>query len=126
MTATEAWFFAELRTIAGPPMSICSMRQSGTRAGSYRRSERIEVADQQIERSTPSSVICAMRRQPQVGEQTGMDHGCKVLTRPSRHSGNPVTFSIGVTGRPASAIVSAVEPVETICPSLDQSICHHE
>ena len=30
MTATEAWFFAELRTIAGPPMSICSMAFPGS------------------------------------------------------------------------------------------------
>ena len=28
-TATLAWFLAELRTIAGPPMSICSMHSSG-------------------------------------------------------------------------------------------------
>ena len=29
ITATEAWFLAELRTIAGPPMSICSTHSSG-------------------------------------------------------------------------------------------------
>jgi hypothetical protein len=28
-TATDAWFLAELRTIAGPPMSICSTHSSG-------------------------------------------------------------------------------------------------
>lgn len=27
-TATEAWFFAAARTIAGPPMSICSTHSS--------------------------------------------------------------------------------------------------
>ena len=29
MTATEPWFFAAARTIAGPPMSICSTHCSG-------------------------------------------------------------------------------------------------
>ncbi len=28
-TATEGWFLAELRTMAGPPMSICSTHSSG-------------------------------------------------------------------------------------------------
>ena len=39
--------------------------------------------------------------------------GCSVLTRPSRHSGKPVSSSTWVTGTPASAIRAAVEPVET-------------
>ena len=39
--------------------------------------------------------------------------GCSVFTRPSRHSGNPVTCSTGVTGMPASAIRRAVAPVLT-------------
>ena len=29
-TATEAWFFAAARTIAGPPMSICSTHSSAS------------------------------------------------------------------------------------------------
>ena len=28
-TATEPWFFAAARIIAGPPMSICSTHSSG-------------------------------------------------------------------------------------------------
>jgi len=28
-TATLSWFFADARTIAGPPMSICSTHSSG-------------------------------------------------------------------------------------------------
>ena len=45
--------------------------------------------------------------------------GCSVLTRPSRHSGKPVSSSTGVTGTPASAMCCAVDPVETIStPSL--------
>ena len=28
-TATDGWFFAAARTIAGPPMSICSTHSSG-------------------------------------------------------------------------------------------------
>ena len=40
--------------------------------------------------------------------------GCSVLTRPSRHSGKPVSSSTLVTGTPAAAIRAAVLPVETI------------
>ena len=40
--------------------------------------------------------------------------GCSVFTRPSRHSGKPVSSSTAVTGTPASAIRAAVDPVETI------------
>ena len=39
--------------------------------------------------------------------------GSSVFTRPSRLSGNPVTFSTGVTSTPSSSSRSAVEPVET-------------
>lgn len=39
--------------------------------------------------------------------------GCRVLTRPSRHSGKPVSSSTLVTGTPAPAIFAAVDPVET-------------
>ncbi len=40
--------------------------------------------------------------------------GCSVLTRPSRHSGKPVSSSTLVTGTPAAAMRPAVEPVDTI------------
>ena len=40
--------------------------------------------------------------------------GCRVLTRPSSISGEPVTSSTSCTGMPAAAIFLAVEPVETI------------
>ena len=40
--------------------------------------------------------------------------GCRVFTRPSRHSGKPVSSSTGVTGTPASPIRAAVLPVEMI------------
>ena len=48
-TATLAWFLAAARTIAGPPMSICSTH---SRASARRRRwrERVQVADQQVER----------------------------------------------------------------------------
>src|SRR5438270_5555998 len=39
--------------------------------------------------------------------------GCKVLTRPSSISGEPVTAATSVTGSPASASVRAELPVET-------------
>ena len=40
--------------------------------------------------------------------------GCSVLTRPSSVSAKPVTAETSVTACPASAIVAAVEPVDTI------------
>ncbi len=40
--------------------------------------------------------------------------GWRVLTRPPRHSGNPVTASTAVTGTPAAAMAAAVLPVDTI------------
>ncbi len=40
--------------------------------------------------------------------------GCRVLTRPPRHSGKPVSDSTGVTGTPNEAIFDAVPPVDTI------------
>ncbi len=39
--------------------------------------------------------------------------GCRVLTRPSSISGEPVTAATSVTGRPASRSVRAVPPVDT-------------
>ena len=35
-----------------------------------------------------------------VGEDPACTAGCRVFTRPSRHSGKPVTCSTGVTGTP--------------------------
>ena len=62
----------------------------------------------------PSSSSCAtcsgLRRSARMPACTA---GCSVFTRPSRHSGNPVTCSTGVTGTPASAIRRAVAPVLT-------------
>src|SRR5215472_8818826 len=40
--------------------------------------------------------------------------GCKVFTRPSSISGNPVTSATSLTGTPASRIILAIPPVETI------------
>src|SRR5215207_8567042 len=40
--------------------------------------------------------------------------GCRVFTRPSRTSGNPVTFSTSTTGTLAARRVAAVPPVEMI------------
>ena len=49
-TATLPWFLAAARTIAGPPMSICSMISGGGGAGRDRLLERVQVGDQELER----------------------------------------------------------------------------
>ena len=49
-TATDGWFFAAARTIAGPPMSICSTHSSGRGARGDRLGERVEVDHDQVER----------------------------------------------------------------------------
>jgi hypothetical protein len=40
--------------------------------------------------------------------------GCSVFTRPSRHSGKPVTSLTAVTAMPRALMRAAVDPVETI------------
>ena len=62
--------------------------------------------------SDSSASVCVGRRVS--ASSPACTRGCSVLTRPSRHSGNPVTSSTRVTGTPASAIRRAVDPVETI------------
>ena len=65
--------------------------------------------------SIPSSDSCCtcsgLRRSARIPACT---RGCRVLTRPSRHSWKPVTSATSVTGTPAAWMVFAVEPVETM------------
>ena len=50
-TATRAWFFAALRTIEGPPMSMFSMISACVApAFGDRRLERVEVHDHEVDR----------------------------------------------------------------------------
>jgi hypothetical protein len=71
-TATDAKFFAAARTIAGPPMSICSTHSSAWRP-TRRLGERVEVADEQVERRDAEVVeLGNVRRLSQVGQQPGV------------------------------------------------------
>ena len=84
------------------------------RAGGHRLPERVEVDHDQVERLDAQLVelreCSGLRRSASMPAWTA---GCSVFTRPSRHSGKPVTCSTGVTGTPASAIRRAVAPVLT-------------
>jgi len=55
---------------------------------------------------------CASRRKS--ARMPACTDGCRVFTRPSRDSGNPVTVETSVTSWPARRMVAAVDPVETI------------
>ena len=115
-TATLSWFFAAARTIAGP--ADVDLLDALVRRGARRDrlGERVEVRHQQVERrdarARRAAATCSGRRVS--ASSPACTRGCRVLTRPSRHSGKPVSSSTGVTGTPASAIRCAVEPVETI------------
>ena len=112
--ATDGWFFAAARTIDGPPMSICSTHSSGAAplATVWVKGYRFDTT--RSKGSTPSCsswVRWDSRRRS--ARMPACTIGCSVFTRPSRHSGKPVSSSTGVTGTPASAIRAAVDPVET-------------
>ena len=115
MTATEAWFLAAARTMAGPPMSICSTHSSGEAPEATVASNgyRLETSSWKASmRSSASWASC--RLLDMSASRPACTLGCRVFTRPSRHSGKPVSSSTGVTGTPAAAIRAAVLPVETI------------
>src|SRR5690606_17863171 len=113
-TATDGWFFAAARTMDGPPMSICSTTAPGPApdATVAANGQRLTTTSSNGAMSSCASwsrwsCLRVSARMP------ACTRGCSVLTRPSRHSGKPVSSSTGVTGMPASAIRDAVEPVET-------------
>ena len=114
-TATLAWFLAAARTMAGPPMSIFSMHSSmdAPEATVSENGYRLEMS--RSNGSTSSSASCARcvsRRTS--ASRPACTRGCSVFTRPSRHSGKPVSSSTRVTGAPVVSSCCAVEPVETI------------
>jgi hypothetical protein len=87
----------------------------GRRSGAHRLGERVQVSDDEVEAAIPSSSswsTCDWRRLS--ARIPACTRGCSVLTRPSRHSGNPVTSSTAVTGTPAAATAAAVDPVDTM------------
>ena len=85
------------------------------RAGLDRRAERVEVDDEQVERldAELAELRDVVGRRRSASSPAWMA-GCSVFTRPSRHSGKPVTSLTGTTGTPASRSFAAVEPVDTI------------
>ena len=110
-----AWFLAAARTIAGPPMSICSTSSSPRGPGGERLPERVEVDD-----DAAGTARCRARQGRRVAGSRGSASrpactcGCSVLTRPSRISGKPVTSSTVVTGDAgARRCGPRVPPVET-------------
>ena len=114
-TATEPWFLAAARTMAGPPMSICSTHCSGEAPDATVASNgyRFETSSWNGSMRSPTSwATCWLL--PMSASRPACTRGCSVLTRPSRHSGKPVSSSTGVTGTPAAAIRAAELPVETI------------
>ncbi len=114
-TATEPWFLAAARTIDGPPMSICSTHCSGEAPDATVASNGYRFDTSSWNGAMPSSASWAWCAAFAVSaSRPACTRGCSVLTRPSRHSGKPVSSSTGVTGTPAAAILAAVLPVETI------------
>ena len=113
-TATDGWFFAADRTIAGPPMSICSMHSSGPAPDATVAVNGYRLTTTSSNGATPRSwSCCAWAGSRRSARMPACTLGCSVLTRPSRHSGKPVSASTAVTGTPASRSRAAVDPVET-------------
>ena len=113
--ATFAWFLADALTIAGPPMSICSMTSDTGAPDATVSTNGYRFTTTSSNGEMPSSASwasCDSSRRS--ASRPAWTEGCRVLTRPSSTSGKPVTSWTGVTGKPASAIVLAVDPVETI------------
>ena len=98
----------------GPPISIFSIIASWSAPDATVSAKGYRFTTTRSKGSTSSSLrvsICScLRRSAKI---PAWMRGCRVFTRPSRHSGNSVTSVTSVTGTPAAAIVDAVEPVDT-------------
>ena len=112
-TATRAKFFAALRSMAGPPMSMFSTSTSSvlsgfaaTRSNGYRFSTNKSMGAMPCSAITASSVPARPSRPP-------CTTGCSVVTRPSIMSGKPVASLTSFTASPASRKAFAVPPVES-------------
>ena len=115
ITATCWWFLAAARTMAGPPMSICSTHSAAGAPELTAASNGYRLDTSSPNGAMPSSAsLAACPGRPRSASSPACTAGCSVLTRPSRHSGKPVTSSTAVTGTPASAMAAAVLPVLTI------------
>lgn len=106
---------AAARTIAGPPISICSTQSSTLAPDSTVWLNGYKLTTTSSKASIPScsrAAACSDLRRS--ASSPACTRGCSVLTRPSSTSGKPVSCSTGVTGIPVSAMVLAVDPVEMI------------
>ena len=80
MIATFAKFFAAERTMAGPPMSICSMIVIRRGAGGDGLGERVQVADDEFERGDAElGQLRLVAGEAQVGEDAGVHRGVQRL-----------------------------------------------
>ena len=113
MTMTEGKFFAAARIIVGPPMSMFSKASSSVTPGlrivstkGYRFPTTTSMP------SMPRSLSSATwESKSRLARIPAWMTGCRVLTRPSRISGNPVTSESSVTGSPAAVSSPRVPPV---------------
>ena len=124
-TATLAWFLAAARTMAGPPMSICSMTSASFAPDATVSSNGYRFETSSWNGAIPrSSSCCSWAGLVMSASRPACTFGCSVFTRPSRHSGKPVRSSTLVTGTPACSMALAVLPVETIStPASWRALC---
>ena len=114
-TATLAWFLAAARTIAGPPMSICSTHSSGPHRRP-RSPERVQVHHDAGRTARCRGPRAARGARAAAGRPAARRAPAGAASSPARRGtpGSPSRRSPAVTGTPAAAIVAAVDPVETI------------
>ena len=115
ITVTCAWFLAAARTMAGPPMSICSTHSAAGVPLLTAASNGYRLDTSNSNGAMPSSAsVLSCAGLLRSASSPACTAGCSVFTRPSRHSGKRVISSTGVTATPATAIAAAVLPVLTI------------
>src|SRR5690606_33373209 len=109
---TRRKFSPARRGMAGPPSAMSSTASArvqpalpGPASNGYRFSTSRSIGAMPRSASTASSTPARPSRPP-------CTTGCRVLTRPSIISGNPVTSLTSRTCRPASRIALAVPPVD--------------
>ena len=114
MTATERWFLAAARTMAGPPMSICSTHSSGVAPDATVASNgyRLDTSSWNGSMSELGQ-LGLVRREGQVGQQARVHPRVQGLDPAVQALGEPGQLLHPVTGLPAAVIRAAV-PVETI------------
>ena len=114
MMATVALFLAAPRTMDGPPMSIFSMVAASSAPERTVSANGYRLTTTRSNGLMPNFSSCAAWSSLVMSARMpAWICGSRVLTRPSRHSGKPVTSETSVTLTPSSARRFAVEPVET-------------